>query len=66
MDDTVKSLIVATATINFQYFQGPILLSKLKKVTKGAATNKGRLLLATLRYMMFFMSLLKGLSQVLH
>ena len=36
---TVKSEFVAAATITFERFQGPILLSKLKKVTKGAATN---------------------------
>ena len=35
---TVKSEFVAAATITFERFQGPILLSKLKKVTKGAAT----------------------------
>ena len=35
---TVKSEFVAAATINFEWFLGPILLSKLKKVTKGAAT----------------------------
>ena len=40
MQNTVKLLIVAAATIKFQYIQGPILLSKLKKVTKDAATNK--------------------------
>ena len=50
LSNTVKSLIVAAATIDFQYFLGSILLSKFKKVTKCAATNKGRLLLATLRY----------------
>ena len=35
---TVKSLIVAAATIDFERFQRPFLLSKLKELTKGAAT----------------------------
>ena len=49
---TVKSLIVAAATIDFERFQRPFLLSKLKELTKGAATIRGRPLLATLRYIM--------------
>ena len=36
--NTVKQEFVAAATITFERFQGPILLSELKKVTKGAAT----------------------------
>ena len=35
---TVKSVYPAAATISFECFQGPILLSKLKKVTKDVAT----------------------------
>ena len=40
--NTVELQIIAAATINFEYFQGPFLLSKLKEVTKGAANNKVR------------------------
>ena len=36
---TVNTVLMAAATINFEYFYGPFLLSKLKNVTKGAATN---------------------------
>ena len=35
---TVKSLYLAAATISFEGFQRPILLSKMKNVTKAAAT----------------------------
>ena len=37
--DTVKSQIIAAATINFERFWRLFLLSKLKQVSKGAATN---------------------------
>ena len=39
---TVDTVLMAAATINFDNFQGPCLLSKLKEVTKGAANNKVR------------------------
>ena len=36
---TKKSQIIAAGTINFERFYRPFLHSKLKQVSKGAATN---------------------------
>ena len=46
----VNTVLVAAATINFDNFWSPFLLSKFKEVTKDAATNKVRPLIPKLRY----------------
>ena len=38
-ETTIETSLEAAATITFECFQRPILLSKLKEVTKGAASN---------------------------